>query len=244
MLDDHHSRDRSVQGMFDRIAGRYDLLNRVISFRCDARWRRQVIAAAASGTTGRLLDLGTGTGDLLFDALPALNAEATLTGLDFSLEMLRVADAKRRLSDKASRIALVMGNAQMPPFRTASFDAATSAFVLRNLSDVSAFFIEAHRVLKPGGKLVALDMFPPPPGWFAALYSIYFHHMMPRIGSVLGRDRAAYQYLSDSVRHFYSPEAVSAMIERAGFQQVALRKFLGGAVCMHIAEKAGAMAQV
>lgn len=243
MPGDHHSRDRSVQRMFDRIAGRYDLLNRVISFRCDSRWRRQVIAAAVNGTTGRLLDLGTGTGDLLFDALPALKVDATLTGLDFSLQMLRLADAKRRRSDSASRIALVMGNAQTPPFRSASFDAATSAFVLRNLSDVSTFFVEAHRVLKPGGKLVSLDMFPPPPGCFAALYSIYFHHVMPRIGGVLGRDRAAYRYLSDSVRRFYSPEAVSAMIERAGFQKVVLRKFLGGAVCMHIAAKAGAVVE-
>ena len=95
-------------------------------------------------------------------------------------------------------------------------------------------------MLKPGGKLVTLDMFPPQQTWFAPFYCLYFYRLVPWIGGLLAGDRPAYRYLSDSVRQFHPPEAVSEMIRHAGFAQVTLRKFLNGAVCMHIAEKAGA----
>jgi demethylmenaquinone methyltransferase/2-methoxy-6-polyprenyl-1,4-benzoquinol methylase len=126
------------------------------------------------------------------------------------------------------------------PFKDASFDGAMSAFVLRNVSDLGLFFSEACRVLKPGGKLVTLDMFPPQKNWFAPFYCLYFYRLVPWIGGWLAGDRSAYRYLSDSVRRFHPPEAVSDTIRQAGFAQVSLRKFLNGAVCMHIAEKAGA----
>jgi demethylmenaquinone methyltransferase/2-methoxy-6-polyprenyl-1,4-benzoquinol methylase len=126
------------------------------------------------------------------------------------------------------------------PFKSASFDGAMSAFVLRNVSDLSVFFSEACRILKPGGKLVTLDMFPPQKNWFAPFYCLYFYRLVPWIGGLLSGDRSAYRYLSESVRGFQPPEVVSARIRQAGFAQVTLRKFLNGAVCMHIAEKAGA----
>jgi demethylmenaquinone methyltransferase/2-methoxy-6-polyprenyl-1,4-benzoquinol methylase len=240
MFATNPSRDRTVQGMFDRIAGRYDLLNRVISLRLDARWRREVIHAALAVKNPRILDIGTGTGDLIFDAAKATQGAGIFVGLDFSLEMLRLARVKRdRLLDGA-RPFFVMGSAMIVPFKNATFDSAISAFVLRNVSDLPVLFGEAHRVLKPGGRFVSLDMFPPSPGWFSALYSVYFHCFMPRIGALLGRDRAAYQYLSDSVRQFHPPERIAALIEQAGFVEVKLRKFLSGAVCMHSAVKANA----
>jgi demethylmenaquinone methyltransferase/2-methoxy-6-polyprenyl-1,4-benzoquinol methylase len=232
-----HSRDRTVQSMFDRIAGRYDLLNRIISFRLDRRWRHQVIETVLAQAEPRILDIGTGTGDLVFDAAKARNGHGQFIGLDFSLEMLRLARAKRgRLSCGASTV-FVMGSAMIAPFRSNIFDGAMSAFVLRNVSDLTLLFAEAHRVLKPGGKFVSLDMFPPPATWFSALYSVYFHCLMPRIGALLARDRDAYRYLSDSVRRFHPPERVAVLIQEAGFEHVTVRKFLSGAVCMHIAVK-------
>ena len=115
-----------------------------------------------------------------------------------------------------------------------------TAFVLRNVSDLGLFFAEAFRVLRPGGKLVSLDMFPPSKGWFAALYSAYFYRVVPWIGGLLAHDRRAYKYLSDSVRQFHAPEVVAGMIQQAGFGRVTVRKFLRGAVCLHVGEKSDA----
>lgn len=237
MAVDNNPRDRSVQSMFDRIAGRYDCLNRVISFRLDGWWRRQVVGRVLTQAEPRILDIGTGTGDLVFDAAKAANGSGQFIGLDFSLEMLRLARAKRKNFSRGACTFFVMGSAMMAPFKNNVFDGAISAFVLRNVSNLPMLFEEAHRVLKPGGQFVSLDMFPPSATWFSVLYGLYFHGLMPRIGALLARDREAYRYLSESVRRFHPPERVAAMIEEAGFEHVTMLKFLSGAVCMHIARK-------
>ena len=232
-----HPRDQAVQNMFDRIAGRYDLLNRVISFRLDTWWRAQAIRTVLSGENPSIVDLGTGTGDLAFNAARITKGKARIIGLDFSLQMVRRAQSKRAGAPHGSSTAFIQGSAVAAPLRDRTFDGAMTAFVLRNVSDLPVFFAEAFRVLKPRGKLVSLDMFPPSPGRFAKLYAIYFYRMMPWIGGLLSNDRQAYQYLSDSVKRFYSPETVATMISEAGFQEVAIRKFLCGAVCIHVAVK-------
>lgn len=237
MSEANESRDRRVQAMFDRIAGRYDLLNGIISFRLDRRWRRRVIeAAVADGST--ILDIGTGTGDLIYAAAQTLRGHGHFVGLDFAPSMLRLARAKRDPSAAAAP-EFVLGSAMIAPFGNGVFDSAMTGFVLRNVSDLSLFFSEAHRVLKPGGRLVSLDMYPPRATWFSPLYSVYFHWIMPRIGGWLARDPHAYRYLSESVRSFHSPERVADLIRHAGFREVAIRRFLGGAVCIHSARKSG-----
>lgn len=223
--------------MFDRIADRYDLLNQVISFRFDRRWRHRVIEAARIDAASRVVDFGTGTGDLVFEAAAAGHGAGKLIGLDFAPAMLCLARAKRTQSPLCDKIEFVLGSAMAAPFRSRLFDCAVTAFVLRNVSDLPLFFSEACRVLKPGGRFVSLDMFPPRAAWFSALYSVYFHCLMPRIGAFLAKDRQAYRYLSDSVRRFHPPEHVAELMRQAGFEQVSLQKFLGGAVCMHIARK-------
>lgn len=223
--------------MFDRIARRYDLLNRVISFRLDARWRRQAIRTLLTRANPLILDIGTGTGDLAFDALRQAEGRARVVGLDFSRQMLNLARTKQGKAPHGPRITFVMGSAMIAPFKDAVFDGAMTAFVLRNVSDLSLLFGEAFRVLKPGARLVSLDMFPPSVSWFSKLYAIYFYRLMPWIGGLLSSDRDAYRYLSDSVRHFHPPENVAKLMERAGFAHVAIHKFLSGAVCMHVAEK-------
>jgi demethylmenaquinone methyltransferase/2-methoxy-6-polyprenyl-1,4-benzoquinol methylase len=232
-----HPRDQAVQSMFDRIAGSYDLLNRVISFRLDTWWRAQAIRMVLSGDNPSIVDLGTGTGDLAFNAARIAKGKARIIGLDFSLQMLRGAQNRRTGAAHGSSIVFIQGSAMAAPLRDLTFDGAMTAFVLRNVSDLSLFFAEAYRVLKPQGKLVSLDMFPPAPGWFAKIFAIYFYRMMPWIGGLLSNDRKAYQYLADSVKRFYPPETVATLITEAGFQDVAIRKFLCGAVCMHVAVK-------
>jgi demethylmenaquinone methyltransferase / 2-methoxy-6-polyprenyl-1,4-benzoquinol methylase len=232
-----HPRDQTVQSMFDRIAGRYDLLNRIISFRLDTWWRAQAIRTVLSGENPFIIDLGTGTGDLAFNAARITKGKARIVGLDFSLQMVRRAQNKRADARHGSSTAFIQGSAMAAPMRDSTFDGAMSAFVLRNVSDLPIFFAEAYRILKPRGKLVSLDMFPPSPGWFAKLYTIYFYRMMPWIGGRLSNDRQAYQYLAESVKRFYSPETIATLITEAGFQEVAIRKFLCGAVCMHVAVK-------
>ncbi len=233
----NHSRDRFVRGMFDRIAGRYDLLNRLISFRLDAYWRKQAIQAAVRGADPSILDIGTGTGDLVLNAAAYARGGGRFIGLDFSFPMLNLAQVKRAKSAYGASTALVMGSAMFAPFKDAVFDGAMAAFVLRNVSDLALLFAESIRMLKPGGKFVSIDMFPPSSSWFAALYSIYFYGLMPRVGGMVSRDREAYRYLSDSVRQFHPPEIISEFLQTAGFEQIRLRKFLNGAVCMHVATK-------
>jgi len=230
-------RDHSVRNMFDRIARRYDLLNRIISFHLDAYWRNQAIAAVLDRPDPMLLDLGAGTGDLTFAALKATNGRARIIGLDFSAQMLELAEAKKQSVTNGGKTSFVLGSALRAPFRPDSFDGVMTAFVLRNVSDLSIFFSDAFGVLKEGGKLVSLDMFPPSRSLFAHVYGVYFYRIVPWIGGLLSRDRRAYGYLSQSVREFHSPEAVSDFIQAAGFTRVVLKKFLDGAVCLHVAEK-------
>ena len=230
-------RDYSVQRMFDRIAGRYDLLNRVISLRLDTWWRNQAIRAVLSCDHPIILDLGAGTGDLTFAAAKAAHGNGRIVGLDFSPQMLRVAQEKKSRAAHGDRTHFVLGSALLPPFQDAVFDGVMTAFVLRNVSNLSLFFGHAFRLLKPRGRFVSLDMFPPSQGWFSTLYGLYFYRLMPWLGGLVAQDPNAYKYLSESVKHFHSPDHIADMMRACGFERVGMRRFLNGAVCMHIAEK-------
>lgn len=237
-----HPRDQAVQSMFDRIAERYDLINRIISFRLDTHWRNRAIRSVLNVEQPQIVDLGTGTGDLAFNAVKIAGPKARVVCLDLSMQMLRIAQRKRARLDPGAKTSFLQASALQAPLKGGVFDGAMTAFVLRNVSDLPCFFAEAYRLLKPGGRFVSLDMFPPPIGWFHILYAAYFFRLMPFFAGLLSPDRKAYQYLSDSVRRFHDPQSVAEMIQRAGFVDVKTEKFLRGAVCLHIAAKWSAAA--
>jgi demethylmenaquinone methyltransferase/2-methoxy-6-polyprenyl-1,4-benzoquinol methylase len=230
-------RDLAVQRMFDRIARRYDLLNRLISFRLDTWWRNQAVQSVSKGNHSLILDLGAGTGDLTFTAAKAAQGKGCFVGLDFSPRMLSLAQKKKIRAPHGDTIHFVLGSALLVPFHDAVFDGVMTAFVLRNVSDLALFFGNAFRILKPGGKFVSLDMFPPAKGWFSLLYGVYFYRLVPWLGGLVAGDRGAYRYLSHSVKQFHSPERIAGTLHDCGFERVTVRRFLNGAVCLHIGEK-------
>ncbi len=233
-----NDRERFVQEIFDDIAGRYDFLNRVISFHLDTVWRRRAIKALElKGAAKFVLDLGSGTGDSTFAAAKELGSQGRVFGLDFSAEMLRRAEMKKDRAAQGERIAFVLGSVLQAPFGNESFEAVLTAFVLRNISDLKQFFMESFRLLRPGGRLATLDMYPPTSGFFSCLYSFYFYRLVPRIGAGLARNSTAYRYLSDSVRGFNTPETIGELIRQAGFENIRIERFLKGAVCLHVAQK-------
>lgn len=233
-----NERERFVRELFDRIAGRYDLLNRIISLCLDRVWRREAVAALElRGDEEFLLDVGCGTGDLTLAAASRAGRRAKVVGLDLSYRMLARARQKSALSPAGRNTFYIQGSALQAPFKAGAFDAVASAFVLRNLADFDLFLHEALRLLKPGGKFVSLDMFPPTKAPFSFLYALYFYRLMPWVGGGFSGDLAAYRYLSRSVRGFARPEALADRLRGAGFARVRLRRFLFGAVCLHVAEK-------
>ncbi len=220
-------RARHVRAMFGRIVPRYDLLNRLMSLGMDGSWRRAA-AAAARPAGARALDLGTGTGDLALEL--RRQGAAHVVGADFSAEMLAAARAKAIASAQAS---WALADALRLPFPAGTFDCVTNAFLLRNLADLRAGLAEMARVLKPDGRLVCLDMTPPPPGPFGALYRLYSDRLMPPIAGALSGDSAAYRYLPNSLRGFPDASALSALMADAGLTRVTVRKLAGGTVALH-----------
>ena len=224
-----------VQGMFNEIAGRYDLLNRMLSLGLDRRWRREAVRLALAHAPGDILDVATGTGDLAFE-LKDRAATAAVTGLDFSASMLE--QARRKAGARSADIRFLQGDAQALPFADDSFDALTIAYGLRNLAEPATGLREFHRVLRPGGRLVVLDFPPPPGGLWGALVKLYFRVVLPGIGGLVSGSRAAYTYLPESVEGFMTPRQLTAALIDAGFAGVAGRSQSFGLSAVHVADKA------
>jgi len=216
----------AVRSMFDRIAPRYDLLNRVLSAGTDVRWRRRAVDALALPPGARVLDLCTGTADLLLEALRR-DPTRRGVGLDLSSSMLARAAAKVAAAGMDARARLVAGDAQRLPVRSAHFDGALVAFGIRNVGDPAAALSELSRVLRPGGRLVVLE-FSTPRGLFGRVFGAYSRHVLPRIGGWISGDRGAYAYLPASVARFATPAAFGDRMEAAGFTAVRWQPLTGG----------------
>jgi demethylmenaquinone methyltransferase / 2-methoxy-6-polyprenyl-1,4-benzoquinol methylase len=221
----------AVAAMFDRIAPRYDRLNRVLSLGLDLAWRREAVAEALADGPRRVLDLATGTADLaimLKQARPA----ACVVGVDFAEAML--AAGRRKLARLGLDVRLTRADALALPFADAAFDALTVAYGLRNFADVSRGLLEMRRVLRAGGRVVVLE-FPPPPATGAGrALRWYGRHVMPAIGGLLSGDRSAYAYLPASTEAFLEPAELDAALARAGFTSVRHRLQSLGASALHV----------
>jgi len=220
-----------VQSMFASIAGRYDLLNHVLSFGLDFYWwwRMARLAGARPGT--RFLDVAAGTGDSSV-ALARRGAEVVST--DFTHAMLRLGPAKFREKRLADRIWASSGaDAQRLPFRDSSFDGVTICYGIRNVEDRARAFAEFRRVLRPGGRLTVLEFSTPVIPVFRGLYRWYSLRLLPRIGGWISGDPSAYAYLPESIRTFPAQADLAREIEGAGFNEVRWTNFSGGIVAIH-----------
>lgn len=221
---------RYVRGMFDRIVPGYDLMNRLMTGGMDLRWR--ALAATLAGPAGRrVLDVATGTGD--FAAELQRRGAGSVIGADFAANMLRAAKAKL-----PAGILLVQADGQQLPFADASFDRVTNAFLLRNLADLDQGLREMRRVLRPGGRLVCLEITRPAPGLFARLFGFYFYRLVPAVGGAITGQRTAYHYLPHSLTRFPRAEELAARLRQAGFASVTYRLLAFGTVAIHVAEVA------
>lgn len=224
-----NSRAQYVQGMFARIAWRYDLMNRLMTFGQDYFWRNEVIRRTALPPQGgRLLDLGAGTGDLGRQALRRYPATLVVAA-DFTLEMMRagqVRPASQALNWSAA-------DALNLPFPSDSFDAVVSGFLLRNVIDLPRALAEQYRLLKPGGRLVCLDTTQPQKNIFTPLVRFHMRRVIPLLGRLVSGQGDAYQYLPTSSEAFLSAKDLAAHLSAAGFHSVAFRRLNFGTVAIH-----------
>jgi demethylmenaquinone methyltransferase/2-methoxy-6-polyprenyl-1,4-benzoquinol methylase len=216
--------------MFDAIARRYDLLNHLLSFNIDRRWRRALVDYAAARPGERVLDVATGTGDVAVAFARASQARS-IVGVDLSSGMLEEGRAKLARLGLSERVVLHPGDALALPFDDASFDVVTIAFGLRNLPDYARGVSEMARVLKPGGRAVVLD-FAPPRGAALFAYRAYLATLLPLAARAVSGYGTAYHYLVSSIRAFVDVEGVTRLLSAAGLASVATRRLTGGIVVL------------
>jgi demethylmenaquinone methyltransferase/2-methoxy-6-polyprenyl-1,4-benzoquinol methylase len=227
-----------VSQMFDRIAARYDLMNRVMTGGRDQAWRRLVADLAALPPNGRVLDVATGTGDIAL-ALARRYPEARVVGADFSFEMMQTGRPKFTAEGLEERISLTAGDALRLPFLDNFFDATTTGFALRNVVDIPQAFAEMHRVVRFGGRIVSLEISRPSLPLFRSLFNLYFYRVVPWVGGLVSGQKDAYVYLPDSLTGFLTPEEVKRVMEEAGWCQVSYRRLMLGTVAVHLGVKEG-----
>ena len=221
-----------VQEMFARISARYDLMNRLMTGGRDVAWRREVVQLADLHSSARLLDVATGTGDILIEALrqqPAVLA----VGSDFTLAMMVTGKAK----ESAQAIRWNAADALRLPFPDDTFDAATSGFGVRNFIDREQAFREQRRVLKPGGRVICLEISKPPKNLLRPFFLFFFNQIVPLVGGLISGQRDAYTYLPQSVNEFLTPDELKAIMERAGLREVRYKRLMMSTVAIHVGVK-------
>lgn len=225
-------RAQYVQDMFARIAGRYDLMNRLMTFGQDVSWRRCVIDLACLPANGRLLDIATGTGEIALEGLdqtPGLQA----VGGDFTIEMMQ---AGKRIPARQC-IRWVGADTLHLPFPDATFDAVTSGFLMRNVIDVERAFEEQMRVTKPGGWVVVLESSPPKENLLRPFILFHLNIIIPALGRLVTGEIEAYRYLPDSTQQFRDPAAVALAMNQVGYINVTYRLFMFGTIAIHAGQK-------
>ncbi len=221
-----------VADLFARIAGRYDLMNYLMTGGMHHHWKRTTARRTAQGMAGPALDIATGTGDLAF-ALASQPEIDKAVGVDLLPEMLELAEGKRRQRPGARVASFVQGDALRLPFPDDCFACATAGFSLRNMPDLPQAIAEMARVVRPGGRVTTLELTPMGPGLKSSLFRLYFHRVVPLVGQLVAGDRSAYTYLPQSVDYFLQADRLAALYRQAGLTEVGYRKLGFGAVAIH-----------
>lgn len=230
MSDEHAAR---VRKMFDLIAPRYNLMNTLMTFGRDRKWRRYVISQAILGPGSHLLDIATGTGDIVLEAYNQHPDLAQAVGADFSRSMMLVG----RSQANGENIFWIETDAMALPFADSTFDAVTSGYLARNVRDVKKMFKEQCRVVKPGGRIVCLDTSPPPANLFQPFVRFYLRFVIPWLGWLITRDKDAYTYLPESTEGFKTPEELADIMKQVGLAGVGYRRFMFGTIAVHTGTK-------
>jgi len=220
-----------VRTMFDRIAGVYDLMNTAMTAGMHHRWRQRAADRAELGPGDAALDVCCGTGDLAIELAARVGPEGTVVGCDFSEPMLEL--ARRKAGDRElSQVRFEWADALELPYPDGAFDAVTVGFGARNLADLDGGLRELARVLRPGGRLVILEITQPRRPPLSTFYSLWFDRIVPVLGTIAG-DRGAYSYLPESVKRFPSPLGLAELMESAGLERIRYLLLAGGIIAIH-----------
>ena len=224
-----------MREMFDRIAGRYELLNTLMTAGLHRLWNRKVVEATGLRPGGRALDLACGTGTLTRDLARKVGSDGYVIGVDFSREMLKSAQTR-----PVPNIEYRLGDAtNLQGIESNSFDAATIAYGARNIPDLDALMSEMARVVKPGGRVVCLEIAQPRGRLSATFYGLWFDRVVPWLGAKVSGDAWAYSYLPESVKEFVAPGELAEIIRRNGLQNVTWWGLSGGIITLHVGTKSG-----
>lgn len=230
------SKEERVHNVFEKISGKYDQMNSVISFQQHKHWRKDVMRRMNVQKGSKALDVCCGTADWTIALAGATGPNGEVVGLDFSKNMLKVGEEKVR-SLKLDQITLIQGNAMELPFPDGTFDYVTIGFGLRNVPDYLQTLKEMNRVLKPGGMAVCLETSQPTMFGYKQLYYAYFRFIMPAFGKLFAKSYKEYSWLQESARDFPGMKELAKMFENAGFEKVEYKPYTGGVAAMHLGYK-------
>jgi demethylmenaquinone methyltransferase/2-methoxy-6-polyprenyl-1,4-benzoquinol methylase len=225
-----------IRGMFDRIAGVYDLMNTAMTAGLHHRWRERAAERAQLQPGDSALDACCGTGDLAFELARRVGPEGSVIGCDFADRMLEL--ARRKAGERGLPVRFEHADALALPYDDGAFDAVTVGFGVRNLADLDRGIAELSRVLKPGGRLVILEITQPRRPPLSTFFSLWFDRLVPLLGTVAG-DRDAYTYLPESVKRFPPPDGLALVMDRAGLERIRYTVLAGGIIAIHSGVRPG-----
>lgn len=220
-----------VQGIFTKIAPHYDLLNSIISFKRDAYWRSEAVKQLELTAGANIIDVACGTCKITEEILRQVGT-ATVNALDFNPEMIDIGQHRISEINKGDQVHFCVGDAMNLPYKDACFDGAISAFALRNVPDIPTVLLEMKRVVKPGGKVVILELAKPNSFLFKHVYKLYFNKIMPALAKISGGD-SSYSWLCESWRGFMHQKELKFLFEQIGLKNCGYKELTGGVVAVH-----------